>query len=151
MRWGKVCGSFLASDENEEVVVFQVCVSCGVEKWKFDLPALFCKVVCDVWCNKKETRLLFARPECLGLSERLGSNTDLGFYRKFVLPTVCIYFDHCVGLVAVESRRFPAYDLRSESGRAPEPPKGCFDQFCVLGFTFHCGLVCSCFFGVHET
>jgi hypothetical protein len=45
----------LAGDENEEVVVFQVGIPRGVEKWKFDLPALFCKVVCDVWCDKEET------------------------------------------------------------------------------------------------
>jgi hypothetical protein len=146
MHWGQVCGSFLASNENEEVVVFQVCVSCGVEKWKFDLPALFCKVGCDVWCDKEEPKLLFARPECLGLGEHLGSNTGLGFYRKSVLPPVRIYFDHCVGLVVVDSIWFPAYDLRSESCRAQEPLEGCFDQFCVLGFTFHCGLLKSFMF-----
>jgi hypothetical protein len=101
MRWGQVFGFFLASDENEEVVVFQVGIPRGVEKWKFDLPALFCKVVCDVWCDKEETGLWFVRPECPGLSEHLGSNTDLGFYRKFVLPPVCFYFDHRVELLAV--------------------------------------------------
>jgi len=70
----------LAGDENEEVIVFQVCIAGGVEKWEFDLPALFRKVVCDVWCDNEETRLLFARPERLGLNEQLGSNPDLGFH-----------------------------------------------------------------------
>jgi hypothetical protein len=100
--------------------------------------------------------LLFVRPECPGLSEDLGSNTDLGFDRKFVLPPVCFYFDHRVELVAVEVdslRLFPADDLRGESGRALEPLEGCFDQFCVLGSTSHCGLLkgCSCSLAVHET
>jgi hypothetical protein len=87
------------------------------------------------------------------LGEHLGSNTGLGFYRKSVLPPVRIYFDHCVGLVVVDSIWFPAYDLRSESCRAQEPLEGCFDQFCVLGFTFHYGffLIRSCFIAVHET
>src|SRR5258708_9902051 len=140
MRCGQACGFFLASNENEEVVVFQVGIPSGVEKWKFDLPALFCKVVCDVWCNKEETRLLVRRV-CLGLSEHLGSNTDLGFYRKFVLPPVCFYFDYGVELVAVQGDRwFPADDLRDESGRALKPLEGSLDQFCVLGFMSHCDL-----------
>jgi hypothetical protein len=64
---------------------------------------------------------------CLGLNEQFGSSTDLGFYRKSVLPPVYFYFDHCVGLVAVEidSLRFPADDLRGESGRTLEPLQGC--------------------------
>src|SRR6202007_3087107 len=103
MHWGQGCGSLLASNENEEVLVFQVCVSCVVEKWKFDLASFFCKVMCDVWCDEEEARLLFARPECLGLCEHLGSNTGLGLYRKSVLPPGRIYFDHCVGLVVVDS------------------------------------------------
>lgn len=134
----------MAGNENEEVVVFQVGITGGVEKWKVDLPALFCKVVCDVWRDKEKTRLLFARPQCLDLGEHLGSNTDLGFDRKFVLPPVCIYFDHCVELVAivVDSLRllFPADDLRGEARRALEALEGCLDQFYMLGFTFHCRL-----------
>jgi hypothetical protein len=84
---------------------------------------------------------LFARPERLGLNEQLGSNPDLGFHGKFVLPPAYFYLDHCVGLVAVEidSFRHPGDDLRRESGRALELLQGCFDQFCVLGFMFHCG------------
>ena len=35
----------MAGDENEEVIVFQVCIASGIEKWKFDLPALLRKVV----------------------------------------------------------------------------------------------------------
>ena len=124
----------------------------GVEKWKFDLAALFCKVIRDVWCDEEEPRLLFARPECLGLSEHLGSNAGLGFYGKSVLPPVCIDFDYCVGLLVVDSIWFPAYDLRSESCRAQEPLEGCFDQFCVLGFAFHlwANLIRSYFLVVHE-
>src|SRR5262249_10440361 len=140
MHSAQVCGSFLACNENEEVVVFQVCVSCGVEKWKFDLAALFCKVICDVWCNKEEPRLLFARPKCLGLSEHLRSSNGLGFYLKCVLPPVYIYCDQCVGFGVVDSIWFPSYDFRNESSRAQEPLEGCFDQFCVLGLAFHYGL-----------
>ena len=101
---------------------------------------------------KRSRRLLFARPECLGLSEHLGSNAGLGFYGKSVLPPVCIDFDYCVGLLVVDSIWFPAYDLRSESCRAQEPLEGCFDQFCVLGFAFHlwANLIRSYFLVVHE-
>jgi len=45
VHWGQVGVSFLAGDENEEVIVFQVCIASGIEKWKFDLPALLRKVV----------------------------------------------------------------------------------------------------------
>ena len=84
-----------------------------------DFPALFGKVVCDVWRDKEQTRLLFVRPQCLDLSEHFGSHAELGFHRKLVLPPLCLYFDHCVESlvpVVVDSLRllFQADDLRGE-------------------------------------
>jgi hypothetical protein len=123
LRRGHVGGFFLTRDINKEVVVFQVGIPSGVEKWKLEFPAFFREVGCDVGGDNEQTGLLFVGPKSLDLSEEFSSHAKFGFHRKFVLPTLCLYFDHCVELVAVmvdSLRLFPVDDLRGESGRALE-------------------------------
>jgi hypothetical protein len=75
--------------------------------------------------------LLFVGPKSLDLSEQFSSHAELGFHRKFVLPALCLYFDHCVeSLVPVVVdgiRLFQADNLSGESGRARERLEGCLD------------------------